>query len=219
MRITHPYILIAAAGMAWAVAVFGGVARVWTYEATAGTAARPPITRPDVGGVADHGGLPELVVLVHPRCPCSRATIAELARVMTECRGKLAATVLVLRPAGVPEGWERTGLWSSAAAIPGVTVRTDIGGEASRRFGAATSGQALLYAADGRLLFAGGITESRGHEGDNAGRSSVAALVLGGGTPGNAAPPMTPVYGCPLFDGAPIASPEVPEGSTSCPIK
>src|SRR5436190_6315 len=83
-------------------------------------------------------------------------------------------------------------------AIPGVTVRADVDGEAARRFGAATSGQALLYTADGRLLFSGGITESRGHEGDNAGRSAIAALVLGA-EPTKLA--TSPVYGCPLFEG------------------
>lgn len=114
----------------------------------------------------------------------------------------------------MPEGWERTGLWSSAAAISGVMVRADIDGEAARRFGAATSGQALLYAIDGRLLFSGGITESRGHEGDNAGRSAIAALVLGAKT---ATPAASPVYGCPLFNGLPLAGSS--ERSTSCPTK
>jgi hypothetical protein len=128
---------------------------------------------------------------------------------MTDCQGKLAATVLVLRPEGVADGWERTDLWDSAAAIPGVSVASDAGGAESRRFCAATSGQALLYAADGRLLFAGGITESRGHQGDNAGRSAVASHVLGSGPP--AQPSRTPVYGCPLFnESSPCPTNEIP---------
>jgi hypothetical protein len=217
MRITRRSILLSGAGLAWAAAVFGGSSRVFTYDATAGTPAQPPISRPKVAGISTRGELPELFVLIHPRCPCSRATIAELARLMTGCGGKLAATVLVVRPAGMSEGWERTELWSSAAEIPGVTVRTDANGEAARRFGAATSGQALLYTADGRLLFSGGITESRGHEGDNAGRSAIAALVLGAEPTKLAS---SPVYGCPLFEGLPTTSkPASSERSTSCPIQ
>jgi hypothetical protein len=217
MRITKRFILLMAAAMAWATALIAGGALLWTYDAAAGAPARPPITLPEGAFVDVRGGLPELVVLIHPRCPCTRATIAELARLMSDCRGKLAATVLVVRPAGMPEGWERSGLWSSAAAITGVTVRADADGEAARRFGAATSGQALLYTADGRLLFSGGITESRGHEGDNAGRSAITALVMGAKTIGPAA---SPVYGCPLFNGPSTASaPDLSERSTSCPIK
>jgi hypothetical protein len=49
-------------------------------------------------------------------------------------------------------------------------------------------------------MFAGGITESRGHSGDNAGRSAITAMVLGETLPKAAG--HTPVYGCPLFDGA-----------------
>ena len=115
---------------------------------------------------------------------------------MTDCKGKLTATVLVLRPGGMPDGWERTGLWDSAAAIPGASVVTDPDGAESRRFGAATSGQTLLFAADGRLQFAGGITESRGHAGDNAGRSAIVSLILNGGPVAQTI--QTPVYGCPL---------------------
>jgi hypothetical protein len=118
---------------------------------------------------------------------------------MAECNGKLLATVLMIRPVGTPEGWERTDLWNSAAAIPGVSVTSDIAGRDCRFFGAQTSGQALLYAPDGKLLFNGGITESRGHSGDNAGRSAIAALVLGSMTAPDKKPVTTPVYGCPLF--------------------
>src|SRR4051794_6488145 len=143
------------AGAAWAVAVAVGLGRLWTYEGTPGAAARPPAAWPDgttVPRPAREAGRPGLVLLAHPRGPCSRATGAELARLVADCRGRLTATVLVIRPAGVPDGWEQTDLWAAAAAIPGVTVVADPGGVEARRFGAATSGQALLYAADGRLL-------------------------------------------------------------------
>jgi hypothetical protein len=137
--------------------------------------------------------------MVHPQCACSRATLGELDRLMADCQGRIATTVLMLRPPNMPEAWEKTDLWKSASAIPGVHVVTDIDGKEAIRFGAATSGQAFLYDREGRLLFAGGITESRGHSGDNAGRSAITALVLG------SIPPCshtitTAVYGCSLFN-------------------
>ena len=210
------YILLTVAAAAWTAALVAGLSRLWAYDTTPGAIARPPITSPqDVSRCTSD--LPELVVLIHPKCPCSRATVGELARLMTDCQGKLAATVLVVRPAGVPEGWERTDLWTSAAAIPGVTVRSDSDGEASRRFGAATSGQVLLYGTDGRLLFSGGITASRGHHGDNAGRAAITSLVLGEAAE-RPALLKSPVYGCQLFDTGEVPPPQTSERSTSCPI-
>ena len=86
-------------------------------------------------------------------------------------------------------------IWHSAAAIPNVTVVRDDDGLEARRFGAATSGQSLLYDVNGRLLFSGGITGSRGHSGDNAGRTAMLALL-------QHAPPGRDsafVFGCSLF--------------------
>lgn len=195
------YVII---GAVWlAVVAFGGF-QLWSYESTADTPAHPPLLWPAKSDIPRVAALPTLVLLAHPRCPCSRATMAELARLMTDCHEKVSANVLMLRPTGVAEGWERTHLWDSAAAIPGVSVIADADGAEARRFGAATSGQVLLYAADGRLLFSGGITESRGHEGDNAGRSAVTALVRGTASQVMRAP----VFGCPLFDP-----------SSTCPLE
>jgi hypothetical protein len=128
---------------------------------------------------------------------------------MSQCNGKLTASVFVLRPANAAPGWERTDLWENAAAIPGVSVVADEDGKMARRLGAAISGQAVLYGTDGRLLFAGGITQSRGHSGDNAGRAAIVTLVMDSAITATAAaatataahPPVRgPVFGCSLFD-------------------
>jgi hypothetical protein len=191
------YIII---GTGWAVGVAIGGWKLWGFDATAGTPAKAQAMWPAEAQLARRAALPALVLLVHPHCPCSRATIGELARLTADGHGKLTATVVMLRPADSAEGWEQTDLWRSAAAIPGVTVVPDVEGRESKRFGAATSGQTLLYAADGRLLFNGGITESRGHSGDNAGRSAILALVLDPKSAPSGRVLSTPVYGCPLFD-------------------
>ena len=62
----------------------------------------------------------------------------------------------------------------------------------------ATSGHALLFDRDGRLLFRGGITPARGHEGDNFGASAIAARLAG--RPARAE---APVFGCPIAGLAP----------------
>jgi len=119
---------------------------------------------------------------------------------MTRCEAKVAATVLFVKPEGFDEGWEHTDLWQEAARIPGVSVVSDEGGEAAR-FGAFTSGQALLYDSNGNLLFSGGITSARGHEGDNNGVNAIQSLVASAGADaGPRAESTTPVFGCPLQD-------------------
>jgi hypothetical protein len=77
-----------------------------------------------------------------------------------------------------------------------VKLRVDDAGVEAARFGAATSGTVLLYDGSGHLLFNGGITESRGHEGFSAGREMLAHLLA---QPGHEMK-HTAVYGCPLFD-------------------
>jgi hypothetical protein len=70
------------------------------------------------------------------------------------------------------------------------------------------SGQVLAYDGQGRLAFNGGITASRGHEGDSAGRSAVEAMLAGRRHAATAF-----VFGCLLFDGDGHASPWEPTPS------
>jgi hypothetical protein len=116
-----------------------------------------------------------------------------LAILMAHSQGRVNANAVFVKPAGFDEAWEKTDLWNSATDIPGVNVSTDDGAEALR-FRSETSGQVALYSAGGRLLFSGGITGSRGHFGDNDGRTAIESLLAGG----KAARTETPVFGCPL---------------------
>jgi hypothetical protein len=180
----------------WIVVVGGGLSILWGYENTPGVAAVPPPIWPSDSQIQRSQDGDTLVMLVHPHCPCTRASIGELAAIMARCQGHLRAYVLFLKPPGFSDDWERTDLWQSVTGIPGVYAVVDDGGTEASRFHAATSGQIILYDADGRLLFSGGITASRGHSGDNAGRSAIVSLVNAGA----ADLTETSVFGCPLFD-------------------
>jgi hypothetical protein len=59
----------------------------------------------------------------------------------------------------------------------GVTVRADKEGTEASRFQGTTSGHVIPYDVHGKLLFSGGISSSRGHFRDNAGRSGVTQLL------------------------------------------
>lgn len=184
-------------GCVWLLAASAGLLWLARYESTPGVAASAPQRWPDASRIERVPSRPTLVMFAHPHCPCTRASIDELARLMTQVQGvAVDAYVVVLKPDGLGDEWDRTDLWRSAAAIPGVQVMDDDGGREGERFGAATSGQTLLYDAAGRLVFSGGITAARGHEGDNDGRSALVALL----TTGVAAQADTAVFGCPLRD-------------------
>ena len=180
----------------WLFAIGIGLSILWGYENTPGVGAEPPLRWPAASRIQPAPGRATLVMLAHPHCPCTRATIGELALIMAHTQDRLTAYVLFLKPTGFSDDWEKTDLWQSAARIPGVKVMVDDGGAEASRFHSATSGQAILYSAEGGLLFSGGITGSRGHSGDNAGRSAIVSLVNAGA----AEEAETLVFGCPLFD-------------------
>ena len=117
---------------------------------------------------------------------------------MTRLQGRLAAHVLFYRPAEAPAGWEKSDLWDKAAAIPNVRVTWDDGGIEARRLHGSTSGQVVVYDAQGHLIFNGGITGSRGHSGDNTGRGAIVSAL----TTGSVSQTRTFVFGCSLLDAS-----------------
>jgi len=139
-----------------------------------------------------------LIMFAHPQCPCTRASIGELNRILAQSGDHIAAHVVFFRPADGSADWTNSELRQSAAAIPGVTVQDDTDNSLARKFGAETSGYVLFYNPKGQLLFRGGITGSRGHAGDNAGESAIISLALGK----PASVTRTPVFGCSLLEGS-----------------
>jgi hypothetical protein len=174
-----------------------GLTMLASYANQPGQPASPPARWPESSRLERTPGQATLVMLLHPGCPCSRASVEELDRLMARCHGLVAVHLLFFKPRDFAEGWEKTDLWQRAAAIPGVHLWPDDDGVEAARFGAATSGQAIVYDANDALRFSGGITPSRGHSGDNPGRDAVVALLTA--SPGRS-PDHTPVFGCSLRD-------------------
>jgi hypothetical protein len=179
--------------VAWLGAVGYGMRLVSAYENSSGRSGTPPTKWPVESAIKRTPGLPTLVLFIHPHCPCSRATIGELAILMAHSQGQVNASAVFFKPTAF-EGWEKTDSWSSAAEIPGVKLSVDENGVEANRFQSETSGQIALYSAQGKLLFSGGITGSRGHAGNNDGRTAIQSLLAGD----KAARTKTPVFGCPL---------------------
>jgi hypothetical protein len=189
-------ILVISTSLAWLVLACAGLGWLLHYENTPGEAAPAPGQWPSQSQLLPSAEHATLVMLVHPHCPCSRASVGELSSIMAHSQGRLTAYVLFLKPEGFSDDWEKTDLWRSAEKIPGVTALVDVNGREAINFQSLTSGQTLLYDRSGRLVFQGGITASRGHSGDNAGRSAIISIV----NTGSSDQKTTPVFGCPLLD-------------------
>lgn len=201
VRRLFPVVIVAV----WLPVVAGGLIALWNYSTAPGAAGNPSINWPTASHIPHSPDAMNLVMVVHPQCPCSRASIGELAVLMAHARERVQTWVIFVRPPGFDGYWAETDLWRGAKAIPGVTTVLDDGREA-HQFGAETSGETLLYDGKGHLLFAGGVTGARGHFGDNAGLQAVLDRVE---DPQAHRVASAAVYGCPLF--APSRN-----GGTSC---
>jgi hypothetical protein len=187
-------VLAAAAAIVWLIAVAVGFGKLWAYASTPAPQTTAAAEWPARTTLSRLDGRPTLVMFAHPQCPCSRASVAELAKLVARTPATATIHVVFYRPPSEPHGWERTSLWRAAEAIPTVRVSVDPGGVEATRFGALASGQTYFYDAGGALRFNGGITAARGHEGDNAGRQAL-ETILTHGTPSAS---QTRVFGCAL---------------------
>lgn len=180
----------------WTVGVLAGAFEMTRYAGTPGAqSASAPARWPDALALSRDPHRMTLVMLVHPHCACSRASLHELDEVMAHAQGRIAARVVFVQPAGASDDWVHSDLWRLATGIANVTVAVDRDGGIARALNATTSGQTALYDPTGKLLFAGGLTPARGHEGGNVGVDAALAVTKSNSTAGFA----TPVYGCSLF--------------------
>jgi hypothetical protein len=158
-----------AAVVAWALLAGAGLHWLAQYKTTPGAQQEAPRLWPADSKLPHAPGRNSLLLFLHPQCPCSRATLEELAQIHGD-----AAISIVFSDSAAFEGSS----WDTAQKI-GAAISVDKDGLEAARFGAHTSGQVILYDAAGRLQFAGGITASRGHLGDNIGRQAVQDVLAG----------------------------------------
>jgi len=182
---------------AWMLFICVGLAYLWKYQARPCDKGRAPVAWP-----ADATVLPvpekfNLVLSLHPHCPCSNATAEELDKLLAHTGSSMHVQVLLYAPTGTQneqsiEQWTQSSLTAAVRNFPHTTITVDPDGKLAEKFGALTSGDAQLFSPDGRLLFHGGVTESRGHSGDSAGSNAILQYVNGGGSSISE----TPVFGC-----------------------
>lgn len=186
----------------WLALMVLGFWQLHSYSTQAGASGTAPQRLADTR-LSDKAPGARLLFFAHPHCPCTKASLVELAIILERVPQDIVTEVHFVRPTGVSAGWERTASWEAAAKLPGVKVLCDEAGELAQQMGAQTSGQAMLYDRQGELLFRGGLTRARGQAGESPGRRAILARLAGAAAPAEAA-----VYGCPLLNAPAACSPE-----------
>ena len=179
----------------WLLLCLSGFWLLWVYANTPGRFAQPQITPVFQTHLKNESGNPTLVLFAHPKCPCTRATMSELERIQADFKNSFSTLIVFYEPYGAGAEWRETDLWKRARTMHQTRTLTDIDGELALASGATTSGQIALMDSDGELLFWGGITSSRGHEGLSLGGIALQTLLKGQ----EPIDRRTNVFGCPLL--------------------
>jgi hypothetical protein len=177
----------------WGVAVSLGALFLEAYAARPGEARPSPVRWPEGSAIPRDSRRPTLLIFLHPRCPCSLASLGELADILDRCGGRVSTHAVVL-DSRLLESSGRSEIDQALAGLPQIAIRRDIGGAEARRFNVTTSGHLMLYDVHGLLVFSGGITAARGHRGDSYGRAALLGWIQGEGQDRR----QTCVFGCPL---------------------
>jgi hypothetical protein len=149
-KIFFAWLLLLSAGLLWAA----------HYATTPGQHTMQELRKKGAGH-------PVLLVFVHPKCTCSKATIGELAKLRPSLRD--VEVRVIFNQYDKNEDWVKGELWQQASKIKNITLLPDIGGKLTADYGVKTSGHSFLFDESGKQIFSGGLTIARGHEGASAG--------------------------------------------------
>ena len=177
----------------WLFATAAGLATLAAYANRPGQLGQPPALWPVDTGITRTRDGATLVVALHPACACSKATLEQLDRLAGFKPGAVRIVALVAQYAALPA--DADVLSATLAPMRNITRIADPNAALAQRFGALTSGHALLYDPAGRLRFSGGLTRARGHAGDSPGLDVLRSYVEGQPLPTLAT---TSVFGCAL---------------------
>src|ERR1700722_10952551 len=83
-----------ACGAVWLCVIGTGMAALWKYESLPGARLAVPASWPSGSHISRVSGVATLVMFAHPRCPCTRASIGELEKLMAQSHGLVRAHVV-----------------------------------------------------------------------------------------------------------------------------
>src|SRR6267142_2388289 len=132
----------------WLALIASGQFWLLRYSFARGATASAPDSIPAFLNCSTTPSRPQLFLSLHPRCPCSRATVNELAKILTRVPNASEVTVLLYKPANEPDPWMNGTLRDECRRM-GCKIRADPGGLLASSLGSRTSGSVVLYDADG----------------------------------------------------------------------
>jgi hypothetical protein len=162
-----------------ALSLAGYYALAWAYKPGMG---RTGVPKPPEGN-----GL-HAVILVHPDCPCTEATLKLFSQAV-RVSGRSVPTIAM-----IPGSTRETNNVSLARSIPNSRVEFASPEKIYGQFKISTSGHVLVWSGH-NLVFSGGVTDGRGED-VMAGSYRVLAEALKSRRPSQE----TPVFGCAAFD-------------------
>jgi hypothetical protein len=187
---------LAGSSLLWIGLLSAGLRTIARYDNAPGHPGEPPAVWPAASRVEKSISRYALIVMAHPKCPCTRATLAELERLLVRVPDRVRTSVVFSEPGASEEEVRESELWRSAAAIPGVSVLYDPHGVETAKLGGRVSGHTVLYTSRGDLVFSGGLTSSRGLQGESTGTRAILNSIA----EGRNVFVRTPVFGCSLRD-------------------
>ncbi len=182
----------------WCASAAVGWAWLARFSSTPGRQDSAPLLLPEPLAAqlsTESPGSKKLFVVLHPQCSCSRATLSELSRILKQNPQAARVTLLLYEPSALPPHWKTASALAEQISALRVAAVPDRDGRYAAALHASTSGEVVLYSGDGRLLFQGGITSQRGHEGDSFGGAELSRALQ------DRSPSIskTAVFGCPVL--------------------
>lgn len=180
----------------WVGVICLGFVQIYDYTNQPGEQGQPPLVLPQISNF-EKSNLPKLIFFAHPQCPCSHAGLQELSKILSKLEGRIDTHIVFHHPKEMSLEWVKSSLWKKAKQLKGAAVTIDTDGKMVELFRPKTSGQVYLYSNGEQrpLIYSGGVTSTRGHEGDNTGSDAIVNWVLHK----KVVPSKFAVFGCSLF--------------------
>ena len=136
------------------------------YASRPGAVGKIPQTRPHSTQL-ESSKATQILLFYHPHCPCTSSTVANLTQLRQELKKPFRLVAFAYCPTKEADSWIESEITDSLRQIPNIVIRIDRGGSSAQSFEIVTSGHCLVYNETGHLIFSGGLTPLRGHQGQS----------------------------------------------------
>jgi hypothetical protein len=99
----------------WLLVVGLGLLLLLQYSYRPGEVGAVPDRRPGQTRLRFVERRPNLIMFLHPKCLCSRASVREFEEIVARCRELVQGRIVFVQPSDVSAEWVKTDLWDTAA--------------------------------------------------------------------------------------------------------